>query len=290
MSYADYLNRLKINSPKVIDTRMLLPDASSYTWRAKMAASRIRRPTDHVINNVQDPSTVPANSKRVMNYTGSGFGGKVQDASSYTMTLSVRSIAGDNFSSGKLQTVTKKSDGTCLTRPPASQVVNENGNADGSISGINMGHVTNCTDAFNPQTKSYFVDTIPDIKTHKLGFGVIPTRTNQGVDYAQNPLSELCHSTNTSGVAKGESKSGLVPPFQSERPMPTDFVTATTGSQTGGGNTPGSRAPKVGGAFRRIRTTNKGHGNPGTAPYVPIPYVPPTGAPAHLKINSPFHF
>jgi hypothetical protein len=35
MSYTEYLRRSQINTPKVIDTQMRLPDASSFTWRVK---------------------------------------------------------------------------------------------------------------------------------------------------------------------------------------------------------------------------------------------------------------
>ena len=58
MSYADYLRTKQINAPKVLDKRMNLGDASTYTWRTKLATTNIRHPTNHVITNQSDPFLV----------------------------------------------------------------------------------------------------------------------------------------------------------------------------------------------------------------------------------------
>jgi hypothetical protein len=52
------------------------------------------------------------------------------------------------------------------------------------------------------------------------------------------------------------------------------------------GNYPGQRAPKVGGALRKIPEVSGSHGFAGYSPHVPTPFVPPNYAPAHLKINK----
>ena len=314
MSYTDYLNRKKINSPVLIDARMRMPDASSFTWRTKLAATRINRRTDHVINNSQDTPAPRLFSPSVMGYPGSGFGGRVQDASSFTLAQSARSLGGDVFSGfggGRYRTSTNATT-TCLTHPPASQVVSELGNADESLAGLNMGYmrqrrgsavveqVGQCTSQFNPQAKSYFVDTIPELKTRKIGVQSRDPRDNLGRQIVQNPIT-TCTTTNTSGVTVGQIKAHV--PFNSYSAVPKNsigsganivhrtFVTSPTGPQTGGGNTPGSRAPIVGGVSIKPKgsITHRGWANPSRNPY-PGPRVPPTGAPAQKKINDPNHY
>lgn len=311
MSYTDYLKRMKINSPQVIDTQMRLPDASSFTWRTKMAATHVNRRTDHVINNSQDLGIAPRLfSPQVMGYPGSGFGGKVQDASSYTLSLGSTAIGQDNFTRGKIVTNVRNTSGGCLTAPPASQVVSEFGNSDGDISGLNMGYtwlngapnqVGVCTSDFYPQAKSYFVDTVPDVKFHRSGTAPQPvtTQTAGGRQTVQNAIN--CITTNTSGVPLYQVKADQ--PFNSYSAPPNNcsgsganrvhgaFVTGIQGSQVGGGHYSGSRAPKTGGAtpFVKHSITHRGWGGRTRMPY-PWPRVPPTGAPAQLKINDPNHY
>lgn len=300
MSYTDYLNRLKINTPKIINTQMRFPDASAYTWRKKLESTRINRRTDHVINNSQDNPAPRLFSPAAMGYGGSGFGGRVQDASSYTLSLSCGSICGDNFTNGQIVSNVINSSGKCLTTTPASQVVSELGNADGNVAGLNMGYVTTCNDGFHPQAKSYFVDTIPELKTRKIGVQSRDPHDNLGRQIVQNPIT-TCTTTNTSGVTVGQIKAHV--PFNSYSAVPKNsigsganivhrtFITSPTGPQTGGGNTPGSRAPIVGGVSIKPKgsITHRGWANPSRNPY-PGPRVPPTGAPAQKKINDPNHY
>jgi hypothetical protein len=301
MSYTDYLKRLKVNSPVIIDRRMSMPDASSYTWRKKLETSRVFDPTTHVITNVFDPGHSPVfNRKQIVSYKGTGFGGRVQDASTYTLTKSATAIGRDVFTLEKIQTNPKNVDGECLVRTPASQIVGEQGNADGNKIGLNMGYVSDCTPIFRPLTKSHLVDTIPEIKTRKVGYGRIPTRTGQGSDYGQNPL--VCSTTSTTGTQKSaadppgnefgiaDAKDLIPANLHSPRPLKNDFFNNITGPQVGGGNMPGQRAPKVGGALRKIPNVQGQHGFAGYSPTVPTPFVPPANAPAHLKINSPNHY
>ena len=292
MSYTDYMNRKKINEPRVIDTQMRLPDASSYTWRKKLESTRIFRPTDHVITNVQDPGHAPNfHQKAVASYKGTGFGGRVHDASTYTLSRGASAIGHDNFIGGRIQTVVLNSSGKCLATTPASHIVGEQGNADGSVAGLNMGYVTTCAVAFRPLTKSYFVDVLSEIKTRKIGYGNVPVRNCVGTDYGQNEIMGHPETTMTSGIKKNADGS-LVPKdevahdLHSPRPVKTDFLTGVLGDQVGGGH----RASKVGGALRKIPEVRGQHGFAGYAPRVPTPFVPPSGAPAHLKINDPNHY
>ena len=141
MSYSEFLNRKKINTPKVIATNMSLGDASSFTWRKKMAASSIYRPTDHVITNVGDPNITPnMYSKKPSVYAGTGYGGKVPAASDYTLNQSARALGKDVFSNTKL-IIGGGSGHKCLAAPPASQVVSQSGNSDNIHRGLNLGYI-----------------------------------------------------------------------------------------------------------------------------------------------------
>jgi hypothetical protein len=333
MSYTDYLKRMVINTPKVIDTQLRLPDASSYTWRKKLESTLINRRTDHVINNSQDLGIAPRLfSPAVRGYPGTGFGGKVQDASSYTLSRGAHAIGRDTFRAAngtrRIHTVTTSASGECLTRTPASQVVSELGNAEESLSGLNMGYtrqrrgsgdavdqVGQCTAQFRPLTKSHFVDTIPDVKFHKSGTAPQPvtTQTDGGRQNVQNPII-FCTTTNTSGVAKsiavdaagiGLQNPKADVPFNSYFAPPKNaigsgpnrvhgaFVTSPTGPQVGGQTRGGVRADKVGGVsvVQKGTITHRGWGGRTRTPY---PYMGREGnqppAPAQLKINDPNHY
>jgi hypothetical protein len=313
MSYTDYLNRMKINTPKILNTQMRMPDASSFTWRTKLAATSVNRRTDHVINNSQDIPAPRLFSPAVMGYGGSGFGGKVQDASSYTMSLGATALRYDNFSRGQIKSETINSSGRCLASTPASQVVSERGNADGDVLGLNMGYMRQrigslvidnvglCTSEFRPQTKSQFVETIPDLKTRKIGVGVRDPGDGLGRQVVQNTIN--CETTNTSGDIKGQIKSHQ--PFNSYSALPNNtpgsprnlvhrsFITGIQGPQVGGYQHAGHRADKVGTALERPRggINHRGWASPRRNPY---PYMGVNGiqpsAPAQKKINEPNHY
>jgi hypothetical protein len=321
MSYTDYLKRMAINRPVLIDSRMTFPDASSYTWRKKLEATSVNRRTDHVINNSQDTPAPRLFSPMAMGFAGSGFGGKVQDASSFTLSRSATSIGNDVFSGfgGQRHRTSTAAVVQCLTRPPASQVVSELGNADGIRSGLNMGYTRQttatgatinnvgvCTAQFRPLTQSQFVDTIPELKTHKFGSAPQPATTQSagGRQVVQNAI--VCATTNTAGDTKSQTVVdangvGVVGPkvtvpfnLHSEPPHNPEkgkFITGIQGPQVGGGNIPGSRAPKVGGVsvIRKGQITHRGWATPSSNPY-PYPRVPPRGAPAQLKINDANHY
>ena len=295
MSYSEFLNRKKINSPKVIATNMSFGDASSYTWRRKMAVASVYRPTDHVITNVGDPNVVPdLHTKKPTVYKGTGFG-RVPDASDYTLSRSATALGRDVFSQTKL--VIGGGSGKCLAAPPASQTVGESGNSDGGTRGLNLGYVASCpaghftpgsaltVPVFRPQSKSYFVDTLPVIQNDHVGvqskeaFGGLPN-TQAG---AQNPV--LCSTTKGANQIKQELPHLLHP----IGPIKKDFVTGVLGPQVSANGAQG-RAPKVGSAIARPKYSEKHHGRAwGPRPF-PSAFVPPTGAPAQLKINSPQHY
>jgi hypothetical protein len=260
-----------------------------------MAAASVYRPTDHVITNVNDPSVVPNfHSKKPVVYKGTGFG-RVPDASDYILSQSATSLGADVFSQAKIVL----GGNTCLASPPASQVVGQSGNSDGKTNGLNLGYIGSCpsgkftpgrnmaTPVFRPLTATCFVDTLPAIQNNLIGvqskasFSGKPN-TQSG---SQNPI--ICKTTNTSGnwQPKHEVKTNL----HSLGPIKTDFLTGVLGPQVSQNGSNG-RAPKVGSALSKPKYVEKHHGRAwGPKPF-PSAFVPPTGAPAQLKINSPMHY
>ena len=204
-------------------------------------------------------------------------------------------------------------------------MVGQSGNYDGNTSGLNMGYTTQningvavanrvgvCTQRFFPQTKSHFVATIPDLKTKKIGTTVGNGTYGAwgGAQVVQNAIE--CVTTNTSGATKTQGVDGngiglqdlkADGPFSSYSPPPNNyagsrvnairgpFVTGIQGPQVGGQNRGGVRADKVGGATLLVKhaISHRGWGGRTRMPY-PWPRVPPTGAPAQLKINDPNHY
>jgi hypothetical protein len=170
-----------------------------------------------------------------------------------------------------------------------------------------------CTQNFFPQTKSHFVDTIPDLKTKKTGMTVANTGPGGawgGPQVVQNAI--YCTTTNTSGATKTQAVDGngiglqdqkADVPFNSYSPPPQNyvgsyandvrgpFVTGIQGPQVGGQNNGGVRADKVGGVSLLVKRNinHRGWGGRTRMPY-PWPRVPPRGAPAQLKINEPNHY
>jgi hypothetical protein len=305
MSYSEFLNRKKINAPKVVATNMALGDASAFTWRRKMAAASVYRPTDHVITNVSDPNVVPdLHTKKPKVYKGTGQGGSVPDASDYTLSRSATALGKDNYSSKKL-ILGGGSGNVCLASPPASQVINQSGNSDGNSNGLNLGYIASCpagnftpgkalnTPVYRPLTKSYFVETIPAIQTDKVGiqgqdaFKGLPN-TQSG---SQNPLN--CKTTSTTGVPKGQIKAEVPHNLNSVGFQKVDFRTGPMGPQVSANGARG-RAPKVGAATPNNKYVEKHHGLARPRAWGPRAFIlahgPQPAAPAQLKINSPMHY
>jgi hypothetical protein len=144
-----------------------------------------------------------------------------------------------------------------------------------------------CTSEFRPQSKSYFVDTIPDLKTRKIG-----TSPQDPVQCSQT-TSGVGKEIRSDGVAVAKEKA--IPAFNSYSPRPHNpergkFITGIQGPQVGGQEN-GGRADKVGGAVPRVKRdiNHRGWGGRTRMPY-PYPRVPPSGSPAQLKINQPNNF
>lgn len=274
MSYSDFLRTRQINAPKIVDVRQRYGDASNHIWNKKLATTIVSRPSHHVITNQSDPFlSTPSTRKIPVSYAGSGSGGKVPDASSYTLSLGARSIASDVFSSTKL-VIGGGTGNKCLASPAPSLVINESGNTDRIRRGLNMGDVVNtCPNIYNPLTKSYFVDTLPDIKNGRIG--ILPSsRWNgaAGTNYGtQLPITAPSTMTTGNWSDKDERT-----PQVSLRPPKTDFVTEPTGPQVSANGAFG-RAPKIGNALPVPKYVEKHHGSIQVNLPKPSPYKPDQG-------------
>lgn len=256
MSYADYLRTQQINRPRIIDRRLALGDASTYTERTKLGASWIQRPTDHVINNQSDPflptavRVDQANRKMPISYPGTGAGGRVQDASLFTLTRGAAAVGADIFSSTK--TVQRESIPPCIRATPApSVIVNAGGNFDGQTVGLNQGYQAPCS-LFQPQGNTQLVVRNPALDR----LGVQSREAQNVVRGAQNTFN--CTST----LTEANHAVKLIPHGNlNSRPVRADFRTAISGPQVSQDGSLG-RPGKLGGALRRIPYIEKHHGNP----------------------------
>jgi hypothetical protein len=242
---------------------MALGDASTFIERTKLGASWIQRPTDHVINNQSDPflplaiNENKANRKKPISYVGTGAGGRVQDASSYTLTRGARSVGADTFLPAKIVQE------YCVRATPApslvySQGVNADGNKGGDFNGtdfggLNTGYTEPCT-LFRPQGNTQLVVRNPQLD--RLGVTSRETWNGvQGTNYgSQNPID--CSTTTANHAVK------LIPHGnRHSRPIRADFPTNVMGLQVSRDGSYG-RPGKLGGARRRIPYIEKHHGNP----------------------------
>ncbi len=253
MSYSDFLRTRQLNQAVIIDRRERLGEASNYIQRTKLGASWIQGSTNHVINNQNNPFIPnPSTSKMPIKFTGSGAGGRVQDASMFTLTRGARAVGADTFSSTK--TVQRETVPCAIRASPApSLVVNAFGNFDGQTVGLNQGYQTPCT-LFRPQGNTQLVVRNPQLD--RLGVTSRETwdgalGTNYGV---QNPID--CSMTTANHDVK------LIPHGnRNSRPEKADFRTAVTGPQVPENGEFG-RPGKLGGVIERPRYIEKHHGNP----------------------------
>jgi hypothetical protein len=261
MSYSDYLRTKQINTPRIIDSRQRLGDASAHTWRTKLGATHIFRPTDHVLTNNSDPFIqAPSTKKQPLSITGTGFGGRVQDASTFTLYRGAKSIRNDTFPRNIII-----DRGCNAATPAASIVVNINGNFDGQTIGLNQGYQSSCCN--EPLTKTCFVERLPQLKR----IGTAPRTASN--PFTQNPLDSGCDSVYTKG--NWEAKD-VKSPLHSPRPIKTDFRTSISGPQVSPDGSSG-RAPKVGALIARSKYIEKHHGSSNNAQIVyPKPFNPDT--------------
>lgn len=255
MSYADFLRTRQLNQAVIIDRRQRLGDASNYIQRTKLGASWIQGSTNHVINNSFNPFVPdPPTKKMPVKFAGSGAGGRVQDASLFTLTRGARAVGADIFSSTK--TVQRELVPCAIRASPApSLVVNAGGNFDGQTVGLNQGYQAPCS-LFQPLGNTQLVVRNPALD--RLGVQSREAWNGAPGSHYGSQNTFNCSST----LTEANHLTKLIPHGnRNSRPVRSDFRTAVMGPQVSADGSIG-RPGKLGGALRRIPYIEKHHGNP----------------------------
>jgi len=260
MSYTEYLRRKDAAAIKIVNTRENT-DASTHTWRVKMASSTVFFPDGSSIGVVNRPQDLKDDDlKKVMAYRKQS-GGSTPDASLFSQCLAGRALAASllpaNAKSSPKITVAP----CCVTIVPtvpaltgsdfirerlACQVANGEPHSSSTV------------------TPPVFVDN-----TIRLSAGIVPCATT---------ASHIIHDV----------KEQKAFPLHPDRPSQAGGQYALIGAST----TSYDDARKVGAALRNIPYVEKHHGNDlNVNPRRPFRrYQIPRGSPAHLKINEPNHY
>jgi hypothetical protein len=255
MSYSDFLRTKRLNQAVIFDRRQRLGDASNYIQSTKLGASLIQGSTNHVINNSFNPYVPdPVTTKQPTKFGGSGAGGRVQDASLFTLTRGAAAFRADFFSSNK--TVQRESVPCAIRASPApSLVVNANGNFDGNRRGLNQGYQAPCS-LFRPQGNTQLVVRNPVLDR----IGVTSRESWNGAEGTNYGVQNTFNCASTLTEANHDIK--LIHHGNlNSRPARADFRTATMGPQTSQDGSLG-RPGKLGGVVARPKYIESHHGNP----------------------------
>lgn len=282
MSYAEYLRRKAVASPRIIDTTVR-SDASTITMRRRLQANRefFISTRQGVINNVNDPSGTGTSSLlKAPTVTTKANGGRVPDASMFTAF-----VGGDAINS----------DGGIFQTP---QRYVANSNAAGSISA--------CVTIPNPipytGSGTYTANMVPQNASNRTST-LENCRQPSTEPHIQNELGgplfvddtiRLKHLTsccvNNNDIAQAIHTHPADVPHNDYQARPLK----------GGGGIPvftvarADDARKVGGYDYKDhqKYVEKHHGNDlNVNPRrVPSKYQIPAGSPAHLKINDPNNY
>lgn len=245
---------------KIVSTRENT-DASTHTWKVKMASSTVFSPdgsSEGVINRPQDLRGDTL--KQVVSYTKRS-GGSTPDASQFSQCLAGRALA------ASLLPANAKSSLTVTVAPCRVNIVPTVPALSGSDFIRNR---TACQVANGEEhdaatvTPPVFVDN-----TIRLSAGIVPCATT---------ASHVIHTIKQENAF----------PTHPNRPSQAGGQYALIGPST---TTP-DQARKVGAALRNVPYVEKHHGNDlKVNPKRPfVRYQIPAGSPAHLKINEPKHY
>jgi len=297
MSYTEYLRRKASAAPVIIDVRPKM-DASTYTRHMRVtAAVGSYQPTKSVVGNIDDmnPAILRSNgvTPGIQVTTGTGHGGSVPDASTYTDFAAGKAAAAD-YKMGPPGTtrvvlnattvpagMTAISGCNVIAGPSpqttgtigANQVQKSAGdwvrlNKDCVASG---GATQPHRSSDQISSKPVFVDDTISLNTGTFQIGT----GNKGSSVASSNCPVANHSISAIKPRANWSPRPIkgavgIPAFL--QPNPSD-------------------ARKVGGLVPsdHLKYVEKHHGNDGNVNprRVPTKYQIPAGAPAHLKINDP---
>jgi len=259
MSYTEYLRRKDAGAIKIVSTRENT-DASTHTWKVKMASSTVFSRDGSSIGVVNRPQDLKDDKlKQVLSYRKQS-GGRTPDASQFSQCMAGSAL------SASLLPANAKPDPTIIVGPcytisaPVSYLSSSDFTRNRSACQVANGQQHDLATLTPP----VFVDN-----TIRLSVGIVPCATDP---------SHVIH----------EIKEQKAFPLHPDRPSQAGGQHAIIGAST---TTPDD-ARKVGAALRNIPYVEKHHGNDlNVNPKRPfVRYQIPPGAPAHLKINDPVHY
>lgn len=244
---------------KIVNTRENT-DASTHTWKVKMASSTVFSRDGSSIGVVNRPQDLKDDKlKQVLSYRKQS-GGRTPDASQFSQCMAGQALA------ASLTAANAKPDptiivGTCYTiSPPVSYLSSSDFTRNRTACQVANGEEHDLATLTPP----VFVDD-----TIRLSAGIVPCATT---------ASHVIHNI----------KEQKAFPLNPNRPSQAGGQYALIGAST---TTPDD-ARKVGAALRNIPYVEKHHGNDLAVnpKRLFVRYQIPRGSPAHLKINDPTHY
>lgn len=247
---------------KIVNTRENT-DASTHTWKVKMASSTVFFPDGSGIGVVNRPQDLKDDKlKKVVSYQKHASG-RTPDASQFSQCVAGSALA------ASLRPANAKSTPTIIVGPCCP----DNGPSIPALTGSDFIRQGLACQAANGQPHNASTVTPPVFvdNTVRLSMGVLPGATG-------------CCWPSANHSVKNKSAYPVVPNRPSQAGGQYALIPASTTSP--------DDARKVGAALRNIPYVEKHHGNDlGVNPKRPfVRYQIPANSPAHLKINDPVHY
>lgn len=260
MSYTEYLRRKDAAAIKIVDTRENT-DASTHTWKVKMASSTVFFPDGSSVGVMNRPQDLKDDKlKQVLSYRKTS-GGPRPDASQFSQCLAGRALAASLLPENAKPSTSVTVAPCCVDIAPTVP----------ALSGSDYIRERLACQVANGQPHDLLTVTPPVFvdNTIRLSAGIVPCATTD---------SHIIH----------EIKEHKAFPRHPDRPSQAGGQYAIIPAPT----TSPDDARKVGAALRKIPYVEKHHGNDlGVNPKRPfVRYQIPAGSPAHLKINDPNHY
>jgi hypothetical protein len=256
MSYTEYLRRKDAATIKIVSTRENT-DASTHTWKVKMASSTVFFPDGSNIGVMNRPQDLKDDKlKQVLSYRKAT--GSTPDASSFSQCLAGRALAASLTPANAKPSPTVRVEPCCVTIVPTVPALS----GSDFIRNRTACQVANGEEHHSASvTPPVFVDN-----TIRMSVGIVPCAT---------AASHVIHNV------KNQTAFPSHPNRPSQAGGQYAIIPASTASP--------SDSRKVGAALRRVPYVEGHHGNDfNVNPKRPfVRYQIPAGSPAHLKINDP---
>ena len=258
MSYTEYLRRKDAVAIKILNTRENT-DASTHTWRVKMASSTVFFPDGSTVGVINRPQDLKDDKlKQVL--SNKKATGSTPDASSFSQCSAGRVLSASLTPANAKPTSKITATPCCIIAAPVPALSGSDFIRQRLACQVANGEEHDAATVTPP----VFVDN-----TISLSVGIVPCAT---------AVSHVIHSV----------KEDKAFPTHPNRPSQAGGQYALIPAST----TRPDDARKVGAALRNIPYVEKHHGNDlNVNPKRPfVRYQIPEGSPAHLKINEPRHY